>query len=154
MKNFQIMEFSVLLIGDRGVGKASFINRCKSGKFTNVGPMNTYIDCKTNYGNIRLYMTQSRNYEPHHDADLIMFDLSTKEKFEIIKKIPQTGKPTVVVGNKLDLIYSGNYPKLEKKTFTTRKYPYYDISVKTNHRILSVIVCLLQQLIGDDVRLI
>lgn len=149
------MQFRVLIIGEKSVGKGSFIHMCRTGEFNNLAPINCYLDCPTNYGIIRLYLTQSHNYEKDHDAELIMVDSSKFTTLKILRQVPHNNTPRIIVGNKFDLKHNPiNFPEVEQKEITSRKYPYFNISVIMKYGILEVISYLLKQLVAEDIYLV
>ena len=147
------MNFKVLIIGEGSVGKASFINICKNKGFQNTGPLNTYLDISTNHGNVRLLLTQSRTYEAGYDLDLIMYDSNNPSTMKILQIVPNNNVPKVVIRNKFDLVHKGKYPKVQQGTFTSRQYPYFNMSVKKLYGINEVLMCVLKELISKDVEL-
>lgn len=66
------MDFKILIVGLKDVGKASLINVWKTGEINNIGPFSTYLERQTNYGLVRVQLTQSHIYESGHDANVIM----------------------------------------------------------------------------------
>lgn len=149
------MNFSVLLVGEGSVGKGSFIHMYKNNKFNNTGPINTYLNCNTNHGMIRLNLTQSRNYEKGYDANLIMFDCSNSDTLGILNQIPNNNIPKIFIGNKFDVKCDLKiFPIIKREIITSQKYPYFNISVMHNYGISEVISYLLKQLVSNDIRLI
>lgn len=145
------MNFKVLIVGQDSVGKGSFIHMCKTGKFDNIGPLSTYLDCRTNYGIIRLQFTQSRTYEEGHDIDLIMFDVSRPSTLGILDNIPSNKTPKIIVGNKFDLAYINRY---RKKEILPKGYKYYNTSAKTFYGIICVILNLLKMLVATNIKFV
>lgn len=149
------MEFKILLVGERSVGKGSFIHVCRSPEFKNTAPINSYLYCPTNYGTIRLNLTQSHNYEDGYDFVLIMVDASKSATYKILFQIPDNSIPKIIVANKYDLKNTSNhFPKVKQQQLTSRKYPYFDISVLKCYGIVEVISALLKQLVSKDIYLV
>jgi GTPase SAR1 family protein len=137
------MSFNVLLLGERSVGKGSFIHMYKTGNFNNTAPLNTYLY----HGQAKLKITQSHTYESGYDAVIIMLDLSNSRTFRILRQIPDDKIFKIVVGNKADISYkSPTFSRAEHKVITSRKYPYFNISVKNNDGINKVISHLVHRL--------
>ena len=136
------MNFKILLVGLNNVGKGSLIHMWKTNQYNNIGPISTYLNCKTNYGIIRLQITQSHTYESNHDANIIMYDLTRPITMEILNRIPIDHKVQVIIGNKCDLLnYNRSRPRI---------YPYFDISVYLRYNINIVLLYLLRRLVADD----
>lgn len=148
------MEFKILLVGEGGVGKGSFVHMCKNGYFNNTAPINNSIHYCTNYGIIHLILTQSHKYEKGYDAELIMIDSTKFATMKILRQIPDNIIPKIVMGNKFDLQCSRLvFPKVKQQEITSRKYPYFNISVKMQYGIRDVLLCLLKKLVANDIQL-
>ena len=127
--------FKLLLIGDKGVGKSSFINNIKTGQFLpNCKPTESlsyeYQSVDTNFGNyaFKVLELSSKSANPHilldlyknSDCAIIMFNvqnmpshLSLKWYYEDVRSVNKN-IPIVFVGNKCDCCFDySEFRKLE-----------------------------------------
>lgn len=141
----------ILIVGHENVGKASLINMYRNDTFSNIGPLSTYLDCKTNYGVISIQLTQSHTYENGHDADMIMFDLTRHDTLNITKNIPNSRKPRVLVGNKCDTPRSLH---ISCQIKFRQGYRCYDVSAKRGSSLDKPLLFLLRQLISPKLRFV
>lgn len=118
------MEFKIVLVGDSGVGKTSFIKRHRNGSFDSKYIATQGVDVapltfNTNYGLIMFKMWDCAGQEKfgglrdgyYYNADgaIVMFDLGNKTNSNNINKwvthvkniVPDV--PFVICGNKYDL---------------------------------------------------
>ena len=147
-------KFKLVLIGDGGVGKTTFVTRHATGEFTQVylptkGAKVSNLDFVTSRGNIRFEIWDTAGQEKfgrlrqcyYVDAHcaIIMFDLTSRQTYANLRKWYRDLKsicsdiPTVLVGNKVDV----KERKLKHRMITfhrSRKLQYYSISAKTNYQ--------------------
>jgi GTP-binding nuclear protein Ran len=146
-------KFKLLLVGDGGVGKTTFVKRHKTGEFekkyvatmgvevhpipfyTNLGPI--IFNCWDTAGQEKLGGLRD-GYYIGGQAAIIMFDVTARVTY---KSVPHWHKdlvrvceniPIVLVGNKVDCKDRKVKPK---DIFFHRKknLQYYDISAKSNY---------------------
>jgi len=116
-------EFKVILVGESGVGKTSFVVRFTESKFQNVYESTVGVDCKkvaVNVGDTsvdlhiwdtagqeRFKSIVNRFFRGAHGA-IVMYDVTKKESFDEVhwwlKETREhiTGIPIFLVGNKTD----------------------------------------------------
>jgi GTP-binding nuclear protein Ran len=138
-----IKTYKVLLVGDSNVGKSSYINRCLTGDFNNdnsiIDKEENNIIINTNKGKYCLNISEITEYN-NNDAIIFMFDTMNIETLKNIEKkiqhINNNKIPSILVGNKIDIINQKDKKKIYKQIIKiTNKYNmlYYNISAKTNY---------------------
>jgi GTP-binding nuclear protein Ran len=166
--------FKVVLKGNGGVGKTTFLKRHLTGEFerkyvATLGEVST-LEFATSRGLIRLAVWDTRRLlNPNlqhccHDADaaLIMFDVTSRITYKntpgLVRELRRvTGdKPIVLCGNKVDITETGGASgcrrKVQAKHITVhRKHnlQYYDLSVKSGYQIEKPFLWLMRLLTGD-----
>ena len=166
--NANIPTFKLVVIGDGGVGKTTFVKRHMTGEFQKPyiptkGADVSSIDFYTTKGPIRFIIWDTAGQEKfgnlrecyYIDAHcaIIMFDLTSRQTY---KNVPKWHKdltkiceniPIVLVGNKADV----KDRKLRAKQINfhrKRNLQYYDISAKSNYQYEKPFLWLLRQLTG------
>eukprot|EP01017_Pseudomicrothorax_dubius_P002207 TRINITY_DN0_c941_g1_i2.p1 TRINITY_DN0_c941_g1~~TRINITY_DN0_c941_g1_i2.p1 ORF type:complete len:230 (+),score=69.86 TRINITY_DN0_c941_g1_i2:53-742(+) len=165
-----VAEFKLVLVGDGGVGKTTFVKRHKTGEFekkyiaTNgveVTPMMFY----TSHGPIRLHIWDTAGQEKlgglregyyiGGDCAIIMFDVTSRVTYKNVQKWHKDLTricekiPICLVGNKVDV--RDRKVKARNITFhRKRNMQYYDISAKTNYQFEKPFLWILKALSGDD----
>ena len=171
----QIPTFKLVLVGDGGTGKTTFVKRHLSGEFekkyiatvgvevhplvfhTNYGPIcfNTWDTAgQEKFGGLR------DGYYVQGQCGIIMFDVTSRITY---KNVPNWHKdlvrvceniPIVLCGNKVDI----KERKVKAKTITfhrKKNLQYYDISAKSNYNFEKPFVWLAQRLTGhQDLQLV
>lgn len=164
-----IPEFKLVLVGDGGVGKTTFVKRHISGEFerryiatvgVEVHPMVFY----TNHGPIRFNVWDTAGQEKlcglrdgyyiQANCAILMFDVTSRITY---KNVPKWYKdvvrvcdniPIVLVGNKVDV--KDRKVKAKQIIFHRKKgLQYYDVSAKSNYQFEKPFVWLLRKLIAD-----
>ena len=154
-------KFKILVIGDGGVGKTTFITRHRTGEFTKgyqatmgveVNPLPFYTnkgyvicnmwDCagQEKFGGLR------DGYYIGAQAAIIMFDVTNKISYKNIKQHyellmkSRPDIPVVICGNKIDC----------RDRVVTPRDIYHDISAKSNYNFEKPFLYLLRKLMKDD----
>jgi small GTP-binding protein len=149
------MEFKIVILGKKEVGKTSIINRHFFGKFDNVYKPTLSvgifpIQYYTNYGIIKLNILDFPDYDKHNlklDGCIAVID-QTKESFDEIKKQTDHFKkingnsPIITVVNKTDI----NCPKLYLEEFPDAL----EISAKNNTHLNTPFLLMLKKLTGKN----
>ena len=165
-----VATFKLVVIGDGGVGKTTFVKRHITGEFQKPyiptkGAEVSEMNLMTSRGNICLKIWDTAGQEKfgslrecyYVDAQcaIIMFDLSSRQTY---KNVPKWYKdltkiceniPVVLVGNKADV----KERKLKARQITfhrKRNLQYYDVSAKSNYQYEKPFLWLLRQLTGDS----
>lgn len=164
-----VAEFKLVLIGDGGVGKTTYVKRHKTGEFekkyiATQGVEVTQLTFFTNYGPIRLNIWDTAGQEKlgalregyyiGADAAFIMFDMCSRITY---KDIPKWYKdlvricdniPVCLIGNKVDS--KDRKIKGREITFHRKKnLQFYNISAKSNFQIEKPFVWILKKLTNE-----
>lgn len=126
MDNKMLKKYKITILGDKDIGKTTYINRLKTGEFNNIHIPTIGVDISqlkfnTNlYGEIVFNVWDTAGEEKHgglregywigSDAFILMFDLTCGSSliniFKYIKLLKQNNsidKPLILCGNKCDL---------------------------------------------------
>merc|ERR1711957_1046435 len=165
----QIPEFKLVLVGDGGTGKTTFVKRHLTGEFekkyiatlgVEVHPMAFF----TNHGQIKFNVWDTAGQEKlgglrdgyyiGGHCGVIMFDVCSRITYSNVPKWYKDltrvceNIPIVLVGNKVDV--KDRKVKAKQITFHRKKnLQYYDISAKSNYQFEKPFVWLLRKLSGD-----
>jgi GTP-binding nuclear protein Ran len=148
-----VPEFKVVLVGDGGVGKTTFVKRHLTGEFekkyvATMGAEVHPLPFATNYGAIRFNVWDTAGQEKfaglrdgyyvEAQAAIIMFDVTSRVTY---KSVPNWHRdlqrvcsdiPIVLVGNKVDV--KARKVKASQINFHRRKnIQYFDVSAKSNY---------------------
>jgi len=161
----EIPEFKLILLGDGGVGKSSFISRFFKQSFerryspTTEAMIHTLV-LYTNRGAIKFNVWDTvgqekggslrDNYYIQADGAIIMFDLTSRVSHRNISNWHSDltrmceNIPIVIGGNKFEL------EEHKKITFHRKKnLQYYDMSAKLNYNLEKPFLYLIRKLSGD-----
>merc|ERR1712203_281821 len=165
----QIPEFKLVLVGDGGTGKTTFVKRHLTGEFekkyiatlgVEVHPMGFF----TNHGQIKFNVWDTAGQEKlgglrdgyyiGGNCGIIMFDVCSRITYSNVPKWYKDltrvceNIPIVLVGNKVDV--KDRKVKAKQITFHRKKnLQYYDISAKSNYQFEKPFVWLLRRLTND-----
>jgi GTP-binding nuclear protein Ran len=165
----QIPEFKLVLVGDGGTGKTTFVKRHMTGEFekkyiatlgVEVQPMAFF----TNHGQIKFNVWDTAGQEKlgglrdgyyiGGNCGIIMFDVCSRITYSNVPKWYKDltrvceNIPIVLVGNKVDV--KDRKVKAKQITFHRKKnLQYYDISAKSNYQFEKPFVWLLRRLTND-----
>merc|ERR1711937_1041226 len=163
-------RFKLILVGDGGVGKTTFIKRHKNGEFekryiatlgvevhpltfwTDHGPI--IYDCWDTAGQEKFGGLRD-GYYINGQAAIIMFDVTSRVSY---KNVPTWHRdltrvcddiPIVLCGNKVDVKDRKVTPK--QISFQRKKVniQYYDISAKSNYNFEKPFLWITKKLVGD-----
>jgi len=162
-------QYKLLLVGDGGTGKTTFVKRHKSGEFekkyiATVGAEVHPILFYTNKGNVKFIIWDTAGQEKlgglrdgyyiQSNAAIIFFDVTARATYKNVNKwytdlTRVCGNiPMVLVGNKVDVKDRKVKPKMI--TFHRKKnIQYYDISAKSNYNYEKPFLYLIRRLLGD-----
>merc|ERR1711908_72247 len=164
-----IPEFKLVLVGDGGVGKTTFVKRHLTGEFekkyiptlgvevhplkftTNCGPLSFNVwdtAGQEKFGGLR------DGYYIQGQCAIIMFDVTSRVTY---KNVPNWHRdlvrvceniPIVLTGNKVDI--KDRKVKAKSIVFHRKKnLQYYDISAKSNYNFEKPFLWLARKLVGD-----
>nr|KYP45784.1 GTP-binding nuclear protein Ran-3 [Cajanus cajan] len=162
-------SFKLVIVGDGGTGKTTFVKRHLTGEFekkyeptigVEVHPLDFFPNC----GKIRFYCWDSAGQEKfgglrdgyyiHGQCAIIMFDVTARLTY---KNVPTWHRdlcrvceniPIVLCGNKVDV--KNRQVKAKQVTFHRKKnLQYYEISAKSNYNFEKPFLYLARKLAGD-----
>lgn len=153
--------FKLILIGDGGTGKTTYLKRIKDGSFrreyiATVGVDVSDVSFRTNYGeNINFQVWDTAGQEIYSqlndvyyigaDAAIIMFDVTSRitfknvatwlQKLRLLTTDVSTNReiPVIICGNKIDLKDRKVPQSFIKQQLNKNITQYVDISAKSNH---------------------
>jgi len=163
-----VPEFKLILVGDGGVGKTTFVKRHLTGEFekkyvATLGVEVHPLDFHTNHGKIKFNVWDTAGQEKYGglrdgyyiqgECAIIMFDVTSRITY---KHVPNWHRdlvrvcdviPIVLVGNKVDI--KERKVKAKQVLFHRKKnLPYYDISAKSNYHFEKPFLWLARKLVG------
>ena len=162
-------EFKLVLVGDGGVGKTTFVKRHITGEFekkymATIGVHVHPLEFHTSKGLIKFNVWDTAGQEKFGglrdayyyggDCGIIMFDTTSRITY---KNVPNWYRdltrvcvdvPMVLVGNKVDIIER----KVKHKTMSFKKdnLQYFDISAKSNENFEKPFLYIARKLMDDD----
>eukprot|EP00357_Protocruzia_adherens_P018754 CAMPEP_0115012548 /NCGR_PEP_ID=MMETSP0216-20121206/24812_1 /TAXON_ID=223996 /ORGANISM="Protocruzia adherens, Strain Boccale" /LENGTH=216 /DNA_ID=CAMNT_0002381645 /DNA_START=29 /DNA_END=679 /DNA_ORIENTATION=- len=165
----KVPEFKLILVGDGGVGKTTFVKRHMTGEFekqyiATMGAQVHPLVFHTNHGPIKLNVWDTAGQEKlcglrdgyyiEGQCAIVMFDVSSRVTY---KNVPKWYKdltrvceniPIVMVGNKVDI--KDRKVKAKQITFhRKRNLQFYEVSAKSNYQFEKPFVWILRRLTGD-----
>ncbi|KAA8906475.1 hypothetical protein TRICI_005140 [Trichomonascus ciferrii] len=169
MSEQQVPQFKLVLVGDGGTGKTTFVKRHLTGEFekkynatqgVEVYPLGFF----TNYGEIKFEVWDTAGQEKfgglrdgyyiNGQCGIIMFDVTARITY---KNVPNWHRdlvrvceniPVVLCGNKVDV--KERKVKAKSITFHRKKnLQYYDISAKSNYNFEKPFLWLARKLVGN-----
>jgi len=165
-----IPTFKLILVGDGGVGKTTFVKRHMTGEFEKkyVATMGVEVHplkFHTNKGVLQFNVWDTAGQEKfgglrdgyyiQGQCAIIMFDVTSRITY---KNVPNwwrdltrvcEGIPVVLCGNKIEIKDRKVKPK--QITFHRKKnLQYFDISAKSNYNFDKPFIWLAKKLVGDD----
>jgi len=165
-----IPEFKLILIGDGGVGKTTFVKRHLSGEFekkyvptvgAEVYPLKFFTNCGPIQFNVWDTAGQEKfggmrdGYYIRGQCGIIMFDVTSRITY---KSVPNwhrdltrvcEGIPIVLCGNKVEV--KDRKVKAKQITFHRKKnLQYYEISAKVNYNFEKPFLWLTRKVAGNN----
>mmetsp|Transcript_31060 Transcript_31060/g.22547 ORF Transcript_31060/g.22547 Transcript_31060/m.22547 type:complete len:215 (+) Transcript_31060:51-695(+) len=166
----QIPEFKLVLVGDGGVGKTTFVKRHLTGEFekryiATLGVEVHPMPFTTSHGTIKFDVWDTAGQEKlgglrdgyyiGGHCGIIMFDVCSRITYANVPKWYKDltrvceNIPIVLVGNKVDV--KDRKVKAKQIIFHRKKsLQYYDISAKSNYQFEKPFVWLLRKLVNDN----
>uniref|UniRef100_A0AC35FMQ9 GTP-binding nuclear protein n=1 Tax=Panagrolaimus sp. PS1159 TaxID=55785 RepID=A0AC35FMQ9_9BILA len=143
-----IPTFKLVLVGDGGTGKTTFVKRHLSGEFEKKYVATLGVEVHP------LVFNTTRGEIRFSQCAIIMFDVTSRITY---KNVPNWHRdlsrvceniPIVLVGNKVDV--KDRKVKAKSITFHRKKnLQYYDISAKSNYNFEKPFLNLARKIIGD-----
>ncbi|CAO3611754.1 unnamed protein product [Cunninghamella blakesleeana] len=165
----EVPTFKLVLVGDGGTGKTTFVKRHLTGEFekkyiATLGVEVHPLTFNTNFGNICFNTWDTAGQEKfgglrdgyyiQGQCAIIMFDVTSRITY---KNVPNWHRdlvrvceniPIVLCGNKVDI----KERKVKAKTITfhrKKNLQYYDISAKSNYNFEKPFLWLARKLVGN-----
>ncbi|KAG5179925.1 GTP-binding nuclear protein Ran [Tribonema minus] len=165
----EMPEFKLILVGDGGVGKTTFVKRHLTGEFEKKYVATLGVEVRplvfhTNRGPIKFNVWDTAGQEKfgglrdgyyiQGQCAIIMFDVTSRITY---KNVPYWHRdltrvceniPIVLTGNKVEI--KDRKVKAKQITFHRKKnLQYYDISAKSNYNFEKPFLWLARKLVGD-----
>jgi len=163
-------KFKLILVGDGGVGKTTFVKRHKTGEFekkyiATMGVEVSPLPFSTNLGIVVFNCWDTAGQEKFGglrdgyyiggQAAIIMFDVTARVTY---KSVPHWHKDLVRVCENIPIVLCGNKVDCKdrkvkpKDIFFHRKknLQYYDISAKSNYNFEKPFLYIIRKLTGDN----
>ena len=166
------LTFKIILVGEGGVGKTTFIKQHQTQKFTKkyiptMGVEVSPLLLKTNKGSIILNIWDTAGLEKYEglkdgyyigaDACILMFDVTSELTYNKLQErcidiIRIIGKqiPIILCGNKVDCKDRKVKPIDIKFHKENNLYYYLDMSVKNNYNFEKPFLYLIKKLLKDE----
>ncbi|KAL5185975.1 GTP-binding nuclear protein Ran-1 [Glycine soja] len=163
-------SFKLVIVGDGGTGKTTFVKRHITGEFEKkyeptIGVEVHPLDFHTNCGRIRFYCWDTAGQEKfgglrdgyyiHGHCAIIMFDVTARMTYRNVATWHRDlcrvceNIPIVLCGNKVDV--KNRQVKAKQVTFHRKKnLQYYEISAKSNYNFEKPFLYLAKKLAGDQ----
>merc|ERR1712178_264585 len=165
----QTAEFKLVLVGDGGVGKTTFVKRHLTGEFekkyvATLGVEVHPLSFHTNRGQIRFNVWDTAGQEKfgglrdgyyiQGQCAIVMFDVTSRITY---KNVPNWHRDLVRVCENIPIVLTGNKVDVKERkvkakqiTFHRKKnLQYYDISAKSNYNFEKPFLWLARKLVGD-----
>jgi len=163
--------FKVVIIGDGGVGKTTFIKHMRTGEFgikyiPTLGVEVNPLHFSTTHGDITFNIWDCSGQERYQglgdgyyigaDAAILMFDLTSRLTYRNLVKwhrditrCVSENIPIVLCGNKYDC--KDRRVKIEDITFhKNRCLAYFDVSAKSNYNCDQPFMCIARHLLKNE----
>lgn len=161
----KIHRFKVLLVGDVGVGKSTFLQRFQTGQFTSTPTVGVDVvplefRCRGRKGQQNIILTlwdvggayPEKAYFQGANAVIAFFDLTRVSTYTHLPRILEehSSLPRVICGNKFDVRERTIEPA--SVIHLSRRYQcsYYDISAKSMYNLEKPFLAILRQLTQDN----
>ncbi|KAF7958733.1 hypothetical protein EAE96_002267 [Botrytis aclada] len=161
--------FKLVLVGDGGTGKTTFVKRHLTGEFekkyiATLGVEVHPLGFTTNLGNIQFDVWDTAGQEKfgglrdgyyiNGQCGIIMFDVTSRITY---KNVPNWHRDLVRVCENIPIVLTGNKVdvkerKVKAKTITfhrKKNLQYYDISAKSNYNFEKPFLWLARKLVGN-----
>ena len=174
LKNLEVFEYKIILIGDPGVGKTSIMTKFVSNEFQNtyLSTIGVEFKLKEIYINnntcarLKIWDTCgqekfraiTRQYFKNSEGVFIVFDLSNRETIKRLNVWMKDIQDNIdndffifLVGNKTDIKERDLSISEEAKQFAiNKKINYYEVSAKTGSGIYNIFEKMASKLINKD----
>jgi len=170
LKNPKVPKFKLILVGDGGVGKTTFVKRHRTGEFekkyvatmgvevhplpfyTTLGPI--VFNCWDTAGQEKFGGLRD-GYYIGGQAAIVMFDVTAQVTYKSVPhwhkdltRVCENNIPIVLCGNKVDCKERAVKPK-DIYFHRKKNLQYYDISAKSNYNFEKPFLYIARKLTGD-----
>jgi len=163
-------EFKIVLVGDGGVGKTTYVKRFLTGEFekkyvATLGVEVHPLDFHTNYGTVRFNMWDIAGQEKFgglrdgyyilSQGAIVMFDVTNRLSYNHVERwyndVIKTHEniPVILCGNKVDIANRQVLPR-QINFHRSKDMTYYDISAKSNYNFEKPLLDLARKLTGKE----
>lgn len=143
------MEFTVVILGDKSVGKTTFINTIAYGNYSNY-KKSVYLKLKfnTSVGEVKLNILESTKVIPA-DGYLLMFSITDMHSFDYARGLLSAIKTddVIICGNKVD---NNNIAVKRRNLHKDRNLQYFDISNRSLYQHDKPFLYLIRKLLKDN----
>merc|ERR1712169_46857 len=167
MAEQQVPTFKLVLVGDGGTGKTTFVKRHLTGEFekkylATLGVEVHPLGFTTNFGQIQFDVWDTAGQEKfgglrdgyyiNGQCGIIMFDVTSRITY---KNVPNWHRDLVRVCENIPIVLCGNKVDVKERkakanTFHRKKnLQYYDISAKSNYNFEKPFLWLARKLVGN-----
>jgi len=163
------VQFKLVLVGDGGVGKTTFVKRHLTGEFekkyvATIGVSVHPLDFHTNFGPIRYNVWDTAGQEKYGglrdgyyiqgECAIIMFDVTSRITY---KNVPNWHRDLTRVCENIPIVLCGNKVEVKERKVKTKSISfhrkkniqYYEISAKTNYNFEKPFLYLARKLTNE-----
>ena len=173
IKNIEVFEYKIILVGDPGVGKTSILTKFVTNEFQSVYSSTIGVDFKlkdiyvnNNCARLKIWDTCgqekfraiTRQYFKNSNGVFIVFDLTNKDTIKRLNVWMKDINDNItndffvfLIGNKVDIKDRDISISEEAKQFANnQKINYYEVSAKTGSGIYNVFEKMANKLVSKD----
>jgi GTP-binding nuclear protein Ran len=163
------VQFKLVLVGDGGVGKTTFVKRHLTGEFekkyvATIGVSVHPLDFHTNFGALRYNVWDTAGQEKYGglrdgyyiqgECAIIMFDVTSRITY---KNVPNWHRDLTRVCENIPIVLCGNKVEVKERKVKTKQInfhrkkniQYYEISAKTNYNFEKPFLYLARKLTNE-----
>jgi len=163
------VQFKLVLVGDGGVGKTTFVKRHLTGEFekkyvATIGVSVHPLDFHTNFGPLRFNVWDTAGQEKYGglrdgyyiqgECAIIMFDVTSRITY---KNVPNWHRDLTRVCENIPIVLCGNKVEVKERKVKTKQInfhrkkniQYYEISAKTNYNFEKPFLYLARKLTNE-----
>jgi len=163
------VQFKLVLVGDGGVGKTTFVKRHLTGEFekkyvATIGVSVHPLDFHTNFGPLRYNVWDTAGQEKYGglrdgyyiqgECAIIMFDVTSRITY---KNVPNWHRDLTRVCENIPIVLCGNKVEVKERKVKTKQInfhrkkniQYYEISAKTNYNFEKPFLYLARKLTNE-----
>jgi GTP-binding nuclear protein Ran len=158
------IKINVLLVGDSGVGKSTYINRFMIGEFLTehyptLTPKNNMVINWTSLGKVQINVVDlpanTIDADGIFDVAIILFDNTRNSTYQSVESyyhqllVKYPNIYVVICGNKIDIKTPKAVSNEEKRLYVSKGLKYYDISAKSNYNFEKPFLSIIRNFTGN-----